>query len=64
LLVISIRKPMPSAGFEPSIPATKRLQTYALNCTATGIDRVHWLTYLLACSMEHRPLWKSNRFFS
>jgi hypothetical protein len=29
---------MPSAGFEPAIPATKRRQTYALDGAATGID--------------------------
>jgi hypothetical protein len=29
---------MPSAGFEPTIPAIKRLHTYALDCTVTGID--------------------------
>jgi hypothetical protein len=28
---------MPSAGFEPAIPATKRPQTYVLDHTATGI---------------------------
>jgi hypothetical protein len=28
---------MPRAGFEPAIPATKRPQTYALDCVATGI---------------------------
>ena len=28
---------MPSAGFEPAIPAIKRLQTYTLDRTATGI---------------------------
>jgi hypothetical protein len=28
---------MPSAGFEPAIPATKRPQTYALERAATGI---------------------------
>jgi hypothetical protein len=28
---------MPSAGFEPAIPAIKRLHTYALDCTATEI---------------------------
>jgi hypothetical protein len=28
---------MPSAGFEPAIPATKRLQTYVLDRAATGI---------------------------
>ena len=30
---------MPSAGFEPAVPAIKRLQTYALACTATRIGR-------------------------
>ena len=29
---------MPSAGFEPAIPAIKLLQTYALECTDFGID--------------------------
>jgi hypothetical protein len=28
---------MPSAEFEPAIPAIERLQTYALDLTATGI---------------------------
>jgi hypothetical protein len=28
---------MASAGFEPAIPATKRLQTHALNSMVTGI---------------------------
>jgi hypothetical protein len=28
---------MPQVGFKPVIPATKRLQTYALDCVATGI---------------------------
>ena len=28
---------MPSAEFEPAIPAFKRVQTYALHRTATGI---------------------------
>jgi hypothetical protein len=28
---------MPSAGFEPTIIATKRPQTYALHCAATDI---------------------------
>ena len=28
---------MPSAGFEPAIQAVKRLQTYALDITVTGI---------------------------
>jgi hypothetical protein len=28
---------MPRAAFEHTIPATKRPQTYALDCAATGI---------------------------
>jgi hypothetical protein len=28
---------MPQAGFEPAIPATKRLHTYVLDRAATGI---------------------------
>jgi len=31
------RTSMPSAGFEPAIPAIERLQTYPLGRTATGI---------------------------
>jgi hypothetical protein len=31
------RTTMPSAGFEPAIPAISRLQTYALDRTVTGI---------------------------
>jgi len=30
---------MPSAGFEPAIPKISRLQTYALDSTATGIGK-------------------------
>jgi hypothetical protein len=32
---------MPSAGFEPAIPAIKRPQTYASDRTATGIGHKH-----------------------
>ena len=32
------RTSMPPAGFEPTIPASERLQTHALDRTATGID--------------------------
>jgi hypothetical protein len=31
---------MPSAGIEPSIPATKRLQTYALDSVVIGISKM------------------------
>jgi hypothetical protein len=31
---------MPSAGLEPATPATKLLQTYALDRAATGIDKI------------------------
>jgi hypothetical protein len=33
---------MPSAGFEPTIPAIKWPQTYALDGTSTGIS-IRWL---------------------
>jgi hypothetical protein len=33
------RTSIPSAGFEPAIPFIKRLQTYALDVTVTGIGR-------------------------
>jgi len=29
---------MPPLGFEPAIPANKRLQTHALDCETTGIS--------------------------
>jgi hypothetical protein len=32
---------MPSAGFEPAVPAVRRLQTCALDRTATGVGRLH-----------------------
>jgi hypothetical protein len=32
---------MPSAGFEPTILATKRPQTYALDRAATGIGKLN-----------------------
>jgi hypothetical protein len=32
---------MPSAEFEPTIPETKRSQTYALDSAATGISAVY-----------------------
>jgi hypothetical protein len=31
---------MPLAGFEPATPATKRLQTYALDSAAAGIGPI------------------------
>jgi hypothetical protein len=34
---------MPSAGFEPAIPATKLPQTYALDRAATGIGNLIFL---------------------
>jgi hypothetical protein len=35
---------MPSAGFEPAIPATKRPQTYTLERVATGIGHGNFTT--------------------
>jgi hypothetical protein len=38
---------MPSAGFEPAIPASERLQTHALDRTATGVIPPSTVTTLL-----------------
>jgi hypothetical protein len=42
---------MPSAGFEPAIPATEKLQTYVLDRTATFVGV--W-TKLASRKWEHR----------
>ena len=48
---------MPPAGFEPAIPADERLQTHALNRSATGIGEVqdyftnHVVKYALSVSV-------------
>jgi len=44
---------MPSAGFERTIPAIKRLQTYAVDHTAIGIgpiraQKLYFVSYNLA----------------
>jgi hypothetical protein len=38
---------LPSAGFEPAIPSIKRLQTYDLDRTTTGIGNIHLLGFNL-----------------
>ena len=38
---------MPPAGFEPAIPAGERLQTLALDRSATGIDYAIWCAYFV-----------------
>ena len=38
---------MPPAGFEPAIPAGERLQTHALDRSATGIGDLFILTILI-----------------
>jgi hypothetical protein len=46
---------MPSAGFEPAIPATKRPQTYALDCAANGIEIYFYpATDPRGCAREQR----------
>ena len=50
-------KSMPSAGFEPAIPAIQLRQTYALHRAATGIGRASQLHRLIRehiKSVEHR----------
>ena len=48
---------MPPAGFEPAILAGDRQQTYALDCTATGIG-----IGLLFCLLLTRPCLKHPQF--
>jgi hypothetical protein len=47
---------MPSAGFEPATPATKRTQTYALDRASTEVG-----IYLLAFSSDSFCLYDSYR---
>jgi hypothetical protein len=47
---------MPSAGFKPATPATKRSQTYALERSASGIGPV-FILYALNTNM-----WLSDSF--
>jgi hypothetical protein len=53
---------MPPAGFEPAIPAGERLQTHALDRSATGIGKEVTLTYnycpLFAQSVECKRMRK------
>ena len=44
-----------SAGFETAIPATSWLQTYDLDCRATGIGR-HTLNYLICHEVQHSKI--------
>jgi hypothetical protein len=52
---------MPSAGFEPATPATKRQQTYVLDRAATEVGdcRLHIVTYL-GCSIHDGTLLHSK----
>jgi hypothetical protein len=47
---------MPSAGFEPVITAIERLQTYALDRTATGIGLQY--TYSTETPATHQLAYK------
>jgi hypothetical protein len=47
---------MPSAGFEPAIPAIERSQTYTLERTATGIGDVY-------SSLTNKGLMKLERSY-
>jgi hypothetical protein len=38
---------MPAAGFEPTIPASERPQTHALDRTATGIGKQSYIVVIL-----------------
>jgi hypothetical protein len=41
--------PPPPAGFEPAIPASKRPQTYALDCAATSIGKIKVYIIISCC---------------
>jgi hypothetical protein len=45
---------MPAVGFEPTIPASARPQTYTLDCAATGIGKLQIYNGLLfpVCDWE------------
>jgi hypothetical protein len=45
---------MPLAGFKPTIPASKWLQTHGLDCLATGISWIH-LYLLLKLNFNVNP---------
>jgi hypothetical protein len=47
---------MPPEGFEPAIPAGERLQTHALDRSATGIGNYLLFTYRYWCISE---LWNT-----
>jgi hypothetical protein len=48
---------MPSAGYETAIPAIKRLQNYASDRTATGIDQLMLYGEVIAvCHEIHTKL--------
>jgi len=47
---------MPSAGFEPAITATKQLQTYALQRTATEIGPIIEVRVLRVLNAQHRTV--------
>ena len=45
---------MPSARIEPAIPAIKRLKTYALDGTATGIGvRINYIREIIEIVVTH-----------
>jgi hypothetical protein len=54
---------MPSAGFEPAIPVTKRPQTYALDRVGTGIDCVFKLLLLLLLLLLFTGAYSPGRTF-
>jgi hypothetical protein len=58
---------MPSAEFEPAIPATKRPQTYALDRAATGIGNevhytVHKMWNVLFSAIRAQCIWRQTSF--
>jgi hypothetical protein len=49
---------MPPVGFEPTIPASARRQTYVLDRAATGIGvRVFTLLFVALCLVKDKQLY-------
>jgi hypothetical protein len=55
---------MPLAGFEPAIPATKRLQTYSLDCATTGIGCISCTSEKIYLKIQKPCEWSPQRAVS
>ena len=51
---------MPSARFEPAIPAIERKQTYPLDRTATGIGLISIMAHIITSSIHSMKIDNSS----